>query len=185
MNNTIVAGNHAADAADNIHVALRTQVTGSNNLIGPGGSGGLVNGQNGNIVGVLDSGLHLAPLGDYGGPTQIVALLAGSPAIDHGSNALAVGPDGTPLVTDQRGFARIHNGIVDIGAYEYGSSMPGDADGDGKVDFSDLVILARNYGKTVTPWTGGDANGDGKINFDDLVILARNYGKTVILPMLA
>ena len=57
--------------------------------------------------------------------------------------------------------------------------LPGDIDADGKVDFNDLVLLARNYGKTnLPPYTSGDLNGDGIVNFADLVILARNYGKT-------
>jgi hypothetical protein len=48
------------------------------------------------------------------------ALLAGSPAIDAGNNALAVDASGAPLVTDQRGpgFARINGFAVDIGAFE-------------------------------------------------------------------
>ena len=54
-----------------------------------------------------------------------MALLPGSPAINAGSNALAVDANGNPLITDQRGiaFPRIVNGTVDIGAYEstYGS----------------------------------------------------------------
>ena len=56
------------------------------------------------------------PLADNGGPTQTMALLPGSPAIDAGSNALI--PRG--VTTDQRGpgIARIFNGTVDIGAYE-------------------------------------------------------------------
>jgi hypothetical protein len=89
------------------------------NLIGTGGSGGLVNGVNGNQVGVANPGL--GTLADNGGPTQTIALLDGSPAIDTGSNALAVDPStGQPLTTDQRGpgFARIVNGTVDIGAFE-------------------------------------------------------------------
>jgi len=49
-------------------------------------------------------------------------LLAGSPAIDAGSNALAVDATSQPLLTDQRGAARTLNGTVDIGAYEF----PGD-----------------------------------------------------------
>ena len=104
-----------------------------------------------------------------------MALLAGSPAIDAGSNALAVGPDGKPLLTDQRGYYRIFNGTVDIGAYEFGSSplLPGDADADGKVDFTDLVLVARNYGKTNTTWSDGDFNNDGSVGFDDLLIVAQ------------
>ena len=62
-------------------------------------------------------------------------------------------------------------------AYHY-AIIPGDADRDGKVDFNDLVILARNYGlATGATWDQGDFNNDGKVDFSDLVTLARNYGQ--------
>jgi CSLREA domain-containing protein len=59
--------------------------------------------------------LNLSPLGDNGGPTQTIALGSGSVAINAGDNAAAAG-----LITDQRGkgFPRIVNGRVDIGAFE-------------------------------------------------------------------
>ncbi len=64
----------------------------------------------------------LASLADNGGPTETMALLPSSPAIDAGSNALiAIDPaTGLPYTTDQRGvpFARVAGGTVDIGAYE-------------------------------------------------------------------
>ena len=46
--------------------------------------------------------------------------MPGSPAINAGSNALAVDAQGNPLTTDQRGtgFPRIVDGTVDIGAFE-------------------------------------------------------------------
>jgi hypothetical protein len=72
------------------------------------GAGGINNGVNGNLVGVDP---RLGPLADNGGPTQTMALLPGSPAIDHGRNDLG-------LATDQRGFARVANGAADIGAFE-------------------------------------------------------------------
>ena len=55
----------------------------------------------------------LAPLQDNGGPTFTHALLAGSPAIDAGSN-----PDG--LDFDQRGSGhpRVVGASADIGAFE-------------------------------------------------------------------
>ena len=55
----------------------------------------------------------LGPLGFNGGPTRTQALLAGSPAINTGSNPLG-------LMTDQRGpgFPRVVGGAPDIGAYE-------------------------------------------------------------------
>ena len=60
----------------------------------------------------------LAPLGNYGGPTQTMALLPGSLALGAGSIALAVDASGNRLSTDQRGLARPVNGTVDIGAFE-------------------------------------------------------------------
>jgi hypothetical protein len=55
----------------------------------------------------------LGPLADNGGPTQTMALLPGSPALDAGDATDA--PD-----FDQRGtgFARVVNGAIDIGAFE-------------------------------------------------------------------
>ena len=64
----------------------------------------------------------LGTLANNGGTTQTIALLVGSPAIDKGSNALAVDPTlGQPLTTDQRGigFSRVVNNTVDIGAFEF------------------------------------------------------------------
>ena len=193
--NTIVGGNHnlvRADVAGKLDFNYSTtsnqytrSAPSSNNLISDG-SGNLPTdssgkGLNGNLLGTqfvpLDP--RLAPLSNNGGPTQTMALYTGSPAIDAGSNALAVGPDGKPLLTDQRGYGRVFNGTVDIGAYEYGSSIPGDADGDGKVDFADLVLVARHYGLTNVNWSQGDFSGDGSVGFDDLLIVARNYGKSV------
>jgi len=55
------------------------------------------------------------------------------------------------------------------------SPTSGDANGDGDVDFADLLTLARNYGKRGAGWIDGDFNGDGTVGFDDLVTLARHY----------
>ncbi len=62
----------------------------------------------------------LGTLQNNGGATQTVALQAGSPALNAGSNALAVDQNGNPLAFDQRGagFGRIIEGTVDIGAFE-------------------------------------------------------------------
>jgi hypothetical protein len=78
-------------------------------------------------VGTYDAPLDpmLAPLGDNGGPTRTLALRAGSPAINAGNNAIAVDPDGDPLLFDQRGpgFERIVRDAVDVGAFEAGRTM--------------------------------------------------------------
>lgn len=100
------------------------------NLIGTGGAGGLqdrsIDRINNNQVGVSEPGLGL--LGDNGGPTLTIALMAGSPAVAGGSKRLAIDNtqtdnSGNPvsrLTTDQRGaaFSRYYNGTVDIGAFE-------------------------------------------------------------------
>ncbi len=124
LNNTIVALNTRATfggpTPDDISGDGGFISSGSaDNLIGTGGSGGLT-GQSNNQIGVTDPGL--GALGCYGGSTDTVALLAGSPAIGGGSTALAVDPTtGQPLQYDQRGdgFDRTLNGSVDIGAVEY------------------------------------------------------------------
>jgi hypothetical protein len=85
-----------------------------NNLIGvTDGSSGWV-GSDRTGTGAQPLNPLLAPLGNYGGRTQSMALLPGSPAIDAGNNALI--PKG--VTTDQRGLPRIVNGTVDIGAFE-------------------------------------------------------------------
>jgi fibronectin-binding autotransporter adhesin len=109
LNNSLLASNSGGD------IEFGT-VSGYNNLIDDAGSaGGLSNGVNGNIVGVNPL---LAALGNYGGPTQTLALLPGSPAIDAGDTALAVDGEGNPLTTDQRGLPRVVGSAVDIGAFE-------------------------------------------------------------------
>lgn len=115
LENSIVAGNFRGPGT-----AVADDIAGANvaadsfcNLIGTGGAGGLVNGTNFNQVGVNP---RLGPLANNGGATKTHALLAGSPAINAGSNSSV--PNG--LVADQRGpgFQRVAGGFVDIGAYE-------------------------------------------------------------------
>ena len=125
LDNTIVAlntdGTGIAAPADDI--AGSGSVSGSNNLIGTGGSGGLTNGSNGNQVGVANPGLDPNGLQWNGGPTQTIALVASSLAINAGSTALAVDASGNALTTDQRGlgFSRFVN-AVDVGAFEAGNA---------------------------------------------------------------
>lgn len=70
----------------------------------------------------LSSDPLLGPLADNGGPTQTMALLAGSPAIDAGDDTICAAPPVDEV--DQRGVTRPQDGdgdgvlVCDIGAYE-------------------------------------------------------------------
>jgi hypothetical protein len=108
--NTIIAGNSGTD--------FRGDLTSQgHNLIGTiQGPSPFVPGP-GDLLGVDP---QLGPLQDNGGPTQTMALLPGSPAIDRGDNSGA--PD-----FDQRGpgFSRSQDdGLLDIGAFEFQDAHP-------------------------------------------------------------
>ena len=63
----------------------------------------------------------LGQLGNYGGPTQTILLLSGSPAIDAGNPSGCTDGNGHLLKTDQRGKPRPDRedtGGCDMGAYE-------------------------------------------------------------------
>jgi hypothetical protein len=115
LHNTLIAGNFkgaSGNARDDVFGALAT--SSDFNLIGDGtGLTGITDGVNGNQVGTAASPIDplLGPLQDNGGPTLTQALLAGSPAIGGGSTAYAT-------ATDQRGFPRVVNGQIDIGAFQ-------------------------------------------------------------------
>lgn len=85
---------------------------------------------------ILTSDPLLAPLGNYGGPTQTMLPLYGSPAIDAAANSTAT--------TDQRELAVI--GTPDLGATEYQESAdlallwPLDFDGDGSPYGAELAL---------------------------------------------
>ncbi|HEX8846812.1 MAG TPA: choice-of-anchor Q domain-containing protein, partial [Pyrinomonadaceae bacterium] len=136
LHNTIVAGNFnengATDAPDDIFGTVNA--ASSFNLIGDSATaGGLTHGTNSNIVGNAGSGTidaRLGALANNGGSTETHALLAGSPALDAGSNTVS---DGASLTTDQRGtgFLRKRDAAtdadttqtVDIGAFEADPSV--------------------------------------------------------------
>ncbi len=132
LRNTIVASNFNSIVSVRDDLSGAMVASGSFNLIGDAtGSSGLVNGINNNQVGSGASPIDakLAPLQNNGGSSRTHALLAGSPAVNAGSNGLLPadafdldgdGNNGEALPVDQRGvgFARVIGGAVDLGAYE-------------------------------------------------------------------
>ena len=112
---TLIASNTIVGIGAHFDVeATFTDVT-STFVANDNGATGIVNGVNGNIVGFKPL---MGPLQGNGGPTPTMALLAGSRAIDAGSNPLN-------LKSDQRGFvSRSVGGGVNIGAFEVGAQAP-------------------------------------------------------------
>jgi hypothetical protein len=99
--NNILA--NSTSGGDCVTLSLGGMVSGSHNLIedgSPCSSDPFVRGDP-----------MLGPLSDNGGPTQTMALLPGSPAIDAGTSAC--------VITDQRGAPRPQGAACEIGAYEY------------------------------------------------------------------
>ncbi|HQY87413.1 MAG TPA: dockerin type I domain-containing protein [Tepidisphaeraceae bacterium] len=58
---------------------------------------------------------------------------------------------------------------------------PGDASGDGAVDFTDLLLVAQHYDQNspepATAYAFGDFDIDGVVNFSDLLLLAQHYNE--------
>jgi predicted outer membrane repeat protein len=107
LTNTVVASSTSGGDLDGTF-------GGNNNLIDDAASApGFADGTGGNIVG---HPALLGSLGSYGGSTQTIPLLPGSPAIDAGA-AVGSGPAGATVpAADQRGKSRM--GAPDIGAFE-------------------------------------------------------------------
>ena len=100
MMDTIVAGNTCQNAGTDPDILGSVLTSSAYNLIGIGTLrlAGIRTGTNGNQVGTSSVPIKalLAPLGNYGGTTQTMALLPGSPAAASGEPI-------TGITTDQRG----------------------------------------------------------------------------------
>jgi hypothetical protein len=107
LKNTLIANNTGGDCA-----TPDSMVSQGHNLVGGTTCNAVFTANATDIKNAGDP--RLGPLASNGGPTQTMALLAGSPAIDRGDNV------GCPA-TDQRGAPRPATAAnpCDIGAYEF------------------------------------------------------------------
>jgi hypothetical protein len=147
LENTIVAGNYAASAPDvDTNPASGATVAASYSLIG-NTAGSAITGGPGNILN--PSSVGLGGLGSFGGPTQTMALLAGSPAI--GAGTVVAG-----ITTDQRGLPR--PGTPDMGAYQTQPPVSLAVSAPSTVTagtaFSVTVTAKDRYGNIATGYTG-------------------------------
>ncbi len=60
--------------------------------------------------------------------------------------------------------------------------VPGDANGDGRVDDTDAARLARYWGESGASWGMGDFSGNGIVEAADASILAANWGHGTSQP---
>jgi len=134
--NTTVAGNTASPGLGGGIANFGT--LNFTNTIFAGNAGGDYGGFTNSVIGTSDHNLvqdgsgspafsgdpKLGALKNNGGPTFTQALLAGSPAIDAGDDAVLTTPFN--ITTDQRGFGfpRKSCAHVDIGAYEGAAGVP-------------------------------------------------------------
>ena len=119
--NSIAASNSTSNNGPDLYGAFTSS---GYNLVGQSDdSTGVTNGANGDKVGSSASPLspRLGALANNGGPTQTMALSIISPALNAGSNTLAVDASNNTLTTDQRGagYPRVLDSTVDVGAYEF------------------------------------------------------------------
>jgi len=122
--NSLVGGN-MSPYSYGLDILNEGTIAAQHNVIQQRAGSGINDGVNGNQVGV-DPLLDPAGLQDHGGPTQTIALLPGSPAINAGNSQLAVDLAGDPLEFDQRGsgYPRMLHGTVDAGSFELRNQPP-------------------------------------------------------------
>jgi hypothetical protein len=130
-----------------------------------------------------DTNPVLDPTGFHhnGGPTQTIALQAGSPAINAGDESVCAAPPVNNL--DQRGYVRPGDGATScsIGAYEY-NSVPaspttciGDCNGDGQVTVDEILTMNIALGNAnVLTCLAGAASHDGQITVDEILTAVNN-----------
>ncbi len=112
------------------------------NCIAAGNTPDNMDGSFGGVNNLTSGNPLLAPLGNYGGPTQTMPPLPGSPAINAGA--------ATSLATDQRGFPRVLGAAQDIGAVEgiYNAAGPGKLTGMTRLGNGSTKFTFTNYTDT-------------------------------------
>jgi hypothetical protein len=117
VNNSTFSGNTAVDGGGIYNaggtVTLNNSILASNTTTSQPGIECQNCGTPSNNNLIVIGGAQLAPLGWYGGPTQTMLPLPGSPAIGNGMASTTDDPN-----MDQRGFKRPTTGAVDLGAVQ-------------------------------------------------------------------
>jgi hypothetical protein len=162
--NTVIGG--AAGGPPGVGVTTGPDVNGAvisqgHNLLGrsDGCTGFTSDDQQGGTTDPTRLDPKLGALGHYGGPTETLPLLPGSPAIDGGSTAA--------FARDQRYFVR--TGPPDIGAFEFQGTQP---------------VLLANISTRLRVQTGDNAVIGGFIvtGTEPKTVIVRGLGPSLSLP---
>jgi CSLREA domain-containing protein len=174
LTSTIVAGNTGSGGVNDISGTV--EASSDHNLIGDGtGLAGITNGVNGSLVGTAATPVNplLGPLQFNGGTTRTHALLAGSSALNAGSN-----PAG--LAVDQRGspFLRAFGGGVDIGAFELIVQAAQPPGGQAVQAAVTLLNSFKSAGVRLAAFAFGELNGDF---VNDLILAVRLRNNRIVM----
>lgn len=160
ITNTIVADNQGGDCYDG---PAGTSTDKGNNLDSDSTCFGTTPESSGDLV---STDPDLGSLANNGGPTETDALLAGSPAIGGGNNALCPS-------TDQRGVPRPQGANCDIGAFEAAAANLTAANG-----APSSADTNAPFTYTITTAAGGPGPSTGTTITDQLPAGETLYGAT-------
>lgn len=153
-------------SADGANGGFMATSDGSNGRLLRDANGALVRDANGNTV--VDPNTSYVPASlDVGSPGFVFQFTV---------QPLTV-PEICALVsTGERTQADLDVALAAIG------SLHGDTDLNGKVDFSDFLLLSGNFGKSILGsqggWSQGDFSCNGTVEFADFLLLSANFGKS-------
>ena len=71
------------------------------------------------------------------------------------------------LIADPRDLAEARN-----------KKLAGDADGDGRIGYSDILVFSRGFSEDPPSIENADLDGDGRVSVQDYLILSRNFAKS-------
>jgi hypothetical protein len=122
----------------------------------------------------LDDGVHQAtiPLSSLGGDLSASWRLYQIPLAQFsGVNLNSI----SAIVIKELSNSSGKNVFVDEIKFS-GATLPGDVDGNGKVDIFDFNMVVTNFGKTGIGLSGGDLDGNGKVDIFDFNTIVTNFG---------
>jgi probable HAF family extracellular repeat protein len=129
----------------------------------------------GRVVGASyeTSGLERAFVYSNGLMSDLNTLICGPNPFSELNSAMGISANGEYIV----GNGTVASNGETIG-FLLSAAIPGDANGDGRVDINDLTIVLAHYGQSGQTWADGEFTGDGTVDINDLTIVLAHYGDT-------